>query len=182
MEKQVMIDLETLGTTPECVTISLGACFFDLVRGTIGPTFYLALDVQDQIDKGRKIDADTIKWWMGQSGAAKKVFAEGAKSPAEVLTLFSAWLNANSGTKERFVWGNGATFDISIMESLYRTYNIKVPWLFYNVMDVRTFRKYLCKNEKIAKGGVNHNALDDAHSQAQFIIDHFKGNVDQKVV
>ena len=51
-------------------------------------------------------------------------------------------------------------------------YGIACPWLFYNVMDVRTFKRFRAGNEKLQKSGVNHNALDDAVSQANFILKH----------
>lgn len=170
----LMIDFETLGQTPDTIVISLGACFFDPMNNKIGPTFYMAFEVEDQIKKGRSITADTLKWWMGQSGAAKKVFNEKAKLPKEVLETFSQWVLANSSIKNVTPWGNGASFDISIIEDLFRDYDVKCPWLFYNVMDLRTFRKYVANNAKVEKLGTNHNALDDAVSQATFVNKHYQ--------
>lgn len=171
----LMIDFETLGQNPDTTVISLGACFFDLDKGIIGPTFYMAFDVVDQLKKGRSITADTLKWWMGQSDAAKKVFNEKAKPTEEVLKTFVQWVQGQGTVSKIKPWGNGATFDISIIEDLFRQYELKCPWLFYNVMDMRTFRRFIANNAKVDKSdGVNHNALDDAKNQAQFCIDHYK--------
>lgn len=85
----LMIDFETLGQDPSTCVISLGAVFFDPDTGQKGPTFYMAFEIDEQIKKGRTITGDTLKWWMNQSGAAKKVFNEKAKPSKEVLTLFS---------------------------------------------------------------------------------------------
>jgi exodeoxyribonuclease VIII len=71
------------------------------------------------------------------------------------------------------MWGNGATFDISMLEDAYRQYEIEIPWKFWNVRDCRTV---LDMYESI-RGGFNktvnrqgaHNALDDAKFQAQYI-------------
>jgi exodeoxyribonuclease VIII len=172
--KDIMIDLETLGQNPDTCVISLGACVFDIETGEIGPTFYMALDVEEQMERGRSITADTLKWWMGQSGAAKKVFHEQAKSSQEVLQTFKLWVEAQGTVSKIRPWGNGSSFDISIMEDLLRMYKVKCPWLFYNVMDMRTFRRFVANNAKVEKTGTNHNALDDAKSQAQFCIDHYK--------
>ncbi len=168
--KDLMIDLETLGIDPSCPVISLGAVFFDVNAKQLGPSFYMALDVGEQMKYGRTPDASTLKWWMGQSGAAKKVFKEEAKPTAEVLELFVKWVKAN-GTGVN-PWGNGASFDISIMENIFKQYNIKCPWQFYNVMDVRTFKRFCAGNKKLQKSGVNHNALDDAVSQARYVLEN----------
>jgi exodeoxyribonuclease VIII len=170
-----MIDFETLGQDPSTTVISIGACFFNEDTGEIGPTFYMAFDVDEQIRKGRTITGDTLKWWMGQSNAAKKVFNEKAKPAKEVLTLFSQWVLSQNTISKIRPWGNGSTFDISIIEDMFRMYDVKCPWLYYNVFDLRTFRRYVANGAKVDKSsGVDHNALDDAKNQAKFVIEHKK--------
>lgn len=170
---ELMIDLETLGTGPDTIVISLGAVFFDLDAGKLGATFYMAFDIEDQIKIGRSFTADTLKFWMNQEGAAKKVFHEQAKPTKLILDLFAKWVKDNSMKSKVKPWGNGSHFDISIMESLFHDFGIECPWLFYNVMDVRTLRRFLANNEKIPKPGTNHHALDDAKTQAEFCIQHY---------
>lgn len=172
--QDLMIDFETLGTGSDAMVISLGACFFDIEKGTIGPTFYMAFDIEDQLAKGRVFTKSTLKWWMSQSGAAKKVFHEQAKPTLEVLELFSKWVKANGGKKNTRPWGNGATFDISIIESLFAQFGVECPWMYYNVMDLRTFRRFVAGGADVVKEGTNHNALDDAQSQAKFVLEHYK--------
>lgn len=170
MNSDLMIDLETLGNTPDTPVISLGAVFFDTKNKVMGPTFYMALDVSEQIARGRKPTGDTIKWWMNQSGAAKRVFHEKAKPTIEVLTLFINWYKQINS--KAFVWGNGSTFDISIMENIFRDYGLKEPWTYNKAMDLRTFKRFKANGEQVRKSGVNHNALDDALSQAQYVLDN----------
>ena len=172
----VMIDLETLGTSPQTVVLSIGACFFCPEKKLIGPKFYRKLDIQEQLRYNRKIDADTLKWWMNQSDAAKKVFSENAKPVSEVLTSFVDWFLGNNEAKQKgtFIWGNGSTFDVVIIEDLLKMYGIEIPWQFYNIMDLRTFKRFCANNEKLEKSGVNHNALDDATSQSAYVIKHLK--------
>lgn len=166
----LMIDLETLGTDPETPVISLGAVFFDPTTKKIGNSFYMALDVTEQIARGRKPTGETLKWWFSQSDAAKKVFHEKARPASEVLTLFAQWFKATN--PKAFVWGNGSTFDISIMEHMFKDYKIEKPWNHTKVMDLRTFKRFKAGGEQIKKSGVAHNALDDAVSQAQYVVDH----------
>lgn len=167
--KDCMIDLETLGTSPETPVISLGAVFFDIETKKLGNTFYMAADVNEQIARGRKPTGDTIKWWLGQTDAAKRVFHEQAKPMALVLQTFIQWYKANN-PKGAYVWGNGSTFDISIMENLFRDYQITLPWGYNKAMDLRTFKRFQKGGEQVQKGGVNHNALDDAISQAKYVM------------
>lgn len=170
----VMVDLETLATTEDSVIASIGACVMDLEKGTVGATFYMILEIQDQLNKGRIINADTLKWWISQDEKAKNLFHEKAKSPAHVLNTFSQWLKTVSpNSKELVVWGNGSTFDISILENAFRTYMIGIPWGYNGVNDLRTFRRFVANNAKIENNGTAHHALDDAIAQANFVIKHY---------
>jgi exodeoxyribonuclease VIII len=174
----VMVDLETLGTDNDCVVVSLGACTMDLETKKIESTFYMIFEIQDQLDKGRVIQADTLKWWFKQENAAQKVFHDEAKAPIMILNTFSQWLKrVCPDSKKLKVWGNGATFDISIMEHMFNMYNVKRPWVYSGVQDLRTFRRFQANNEKIPNDGTKHVALDDAIAQAQFVFKHYKPQV-----
>lgn len=177
--KDLMIDLETLGTdTEEAPVISIGAAWFDIDTKTIGPTYYRVLNVTDQIDtKTRFVDTSTLKFWMNQQNAAKSIFRDEALPTKQVLIEFRQWImnTAKAGPKSKATkkcnpWGNGAGFDINLMESMFKSYNVDCPWLFYNVMDLRTFKRFQGQSKKVEKlEGVNHNALDDAINQINYI-------------
>lgn len=180
----LMIDIETLGTSDKAPVISIGACFFDK-RG-IKERFYAVLDISEQIDSGKRItDASTIKWWMGQEGAAKKVFRDdvgvvlqeinqhfgGLVDPmknGEILARFVQFCKQYENVKP---WGNGSNFDITILENLFQSYRVKIPWNFRNIRDLRTFKEYVYDGSQTERVGTHHNALDDALYQAQVVID-----------
>lgn len=164
-----MIDLETLGTRPTSIVISIGACFFDIDSGEIGPKFYLVLNLDQQKAKGRTTDEDTLAWWTRQSPEAKAVFDSKQIDCLRALKLFDAFVRQNTHVAP---WGNGASFDVAIMEDLFRTFELKIPWQYWNTMDLRTYRRFIGGNEKLEKGGVNHNAIDDAVSQAEYVMKH----------
>lgn len=175
MMMDVMIDLETLATVPDAIVVSIGAIAFDIENGVLGQTFYMAPSVSEQIENGRRLDPDTLKWWMNQSDAAKRVFNEKSKPVANVLTTMTQWYKSiPAETKKIQVWGNGSSFDISIMEHIFRQLNIGIPWGYSKVMDLRTFKRFVAKGVDVRKGGTNHNALDDAKSQAQYVIDQYR--------
>lgn len=169
-----MIDLETLDVLPSSIVISIGAVFFDhLKTGKIGEKFYGTLEIQDQLDKKRTISASTLKWWMNQPNEARLVFNEESYSPSHALHLFYQWVKQRCiDSKDLKVWGNGASFDPVIMEDLFRSYSVTIPWYFTGIRDLRTFKEYVANNAKLPKPA--HHALKDAIAQAQYMIDHTK--------
>ncbi len=177
--QDLMIDIESLGTDVDAPVVAIGAVYFDLENKKIGDTFYMALDVADQIDSRKRFaSAATIKWWLSQTDAAKIVFKEQAQPTKQVLELFAKWILTHAGskaqsTKKCFPFGNGAGFDVVLLETLFRDYGVQVPWLFYNVQDLRTFKRFIGKGAKIEKLGTEHNALDDAISQVSYMFQHY---------
>lgn len=161
----VMIDLETMGITPDSAIVSIGAVVFD-PRGNIvtDVTFYTELDWEAQ---GRHIDPSTVEWWSKQSKEAKAAHF-GLEDFSDQLVNLANWL-----PKDAKVWGNGSTFDISMLEDAYRQLGIEIPWKFWNVRDCRTvLDMYESKrggfNKKVNRDGA-HNALQDAIFQAKYI-------------
>lgn len=162
--RHVMIDLETMGKTPESAIVSIGAVIFDPRYGKVSDTtFYRELDWEDQ---DRLVCSDTQEWWAKQSPKAKAAL-HGLDALEDALDELSEQLPADCK-----VWGNGATFDISFLENAYRQHNKEVPWKFWNIRDCRTvLDMYESKRGGFNKnGGSNlHNALADAQYQAQYI-------------
>lgn len=172
--KDVMIDLETLSTETDAVVLSIGAVMFDIEKIELGKTFYSTLSIQSQLDAGRKISESTLLWWLNQDKGALRSSLENPHNPSEVLEKFSSWLKDNSSPSP---WGHGAGFDITIMESMFKTYDFEIPWSYRQPMDLRTFARFVGKGKKIkVEKGVAHNALDDAVAQAQYVIDIVKEN------
>lgn len=172
---ELMLDFETLGTDSDTIVLSLGACFFDLQTKQIGPkTFYVTFDVESQIENGRTFSKSTLEWWMNQSDAAKRVFKENPTPTKQALGLLLSYIEYNCPDLSKLkVWGNGATFDISILESLLKEYKLPILWKYSNVMDFRTFKRFVAKDAKIDRAsGTHHNAVDDAINQATFVLKH----------
>lgn len=157
----VMVDLETLSTDHDAAIISIGAVVFD--KTGVGKTFYTAVT---PIDRYFHISFETIKWWMEQSAPARAVFFEKGPDTAVAMASFTAWLNQVDCTR---IWGNGATFDITLLESTYRRIGHILPWKYRAPRDVRTILEASgIRVEKVV--GVEHNALDDAINQALAVI------------
>jgi len=165
----VMIDLETLGTSPDAPILSIGAVYFGPDTGELGNKLHLKLDFVEAC-KGRHIDPETVKWWMSQSDDARAALLQSStEGKHSALYHLDRFLAKMGGVK---VWGNGATFDISMLENLYRQLGMETPWKFYNVRDVRTvvaMAEGIIDRSDFPFEGVKHDALADAIHQAKYV-------------
>lgn len=164
MSKQLMWDIESYGTRPSAVVLSIGATIFDPQGDGIGATFYGVLEIDDQLRVGRTTDQSTIDWWAAQSEAARQVFSELTAPPTDVLANLAEFITAHD---VEGVWGNGSDFDNVIIADLFRSYGIDPPWAFWKNRCLRTMKalslpKTYVKPERIS---THHNALDDAVHQ-----------------
>lgn len=132
----VMLDLETMGNKSNSAIVSIGAVEFNLETGETGREFYSVIDLQSCLDMGLKVNAGTIYWWMQQSEEARKRICEQGKHISMVLGEFNLWMQ--DCVDKVKIWGNGARFDIGILEDAYGVCQLKTPWYFRSEMDVRT--------------------------------------------
>lgn len=168
----VMVDLETLATSPNAVILSIGAVRFNPYIVTqvidLDNCFYRVIDIGSSIMTGMEISPETIKWWQKQSNEAQSdVFLAESVHISNALASFSSWLP----TEDFTIWGNGSSFDIPILENAYRKTKITNPWKYSSHRDYRTI-KMLYERLKKDKNyfpekmnGTAHNALDDARHQ-----------------
>jgi hypothetical protein len=183
--RDVMVDLETLGQSPGCAILSIGAVAFKAedfatdpgVSGVTGERFYRVINTKSCRALGLREEAGTIAWWDKQSPEARAVLTEaetGGIPLKQALTEFASFLRDHGGQTAVRLWGNGADFDNAIIAYLYNLLGEPVPWSFWNNRCFRTL-KNLAPDVKpgTAPGGkirVAHNALDDAASQASHAI------------
>lgn len=169
----LMIDLETLGTSANSVVLSIGAVLFDIDGGINGPTFYKNVDRDLCYKMGMEIDQGTVDWWSKQSVAARNAFTLPTPvAPAEMLTKFRSFLAANADCKHLRVWSHGSSFDLPIVQTMARRCKINVPWKYWNERDTRTLVMAVEKRgipvERV-QPEIAHNALSDAIAQARWI-------------
>ena len=167
MNDHFSIDLETLGTRYNAAILSIGVQQFDIDSGKLGETFYREIDIDSAIKAG-KVTGSTLAWWALQGEVAKRVFGDKNKTALSVaLDELCTWMKKLSANPK--VWGNGPSFDISILEHAYDHGAVgqKEPWRYTNIRDMRTIMDYCLVKPK--REGTHHNALDDAKYQAQCI-------------
>ena len=160
-----MLDLETLGTRPEAVILTLGAVKFNPYRiSDPGPGLYIRPDVDEQIARGREVRDDTLQWWMEQ---AEDVREEALGDGNDRIKLEEMYRQLNKflvGADS--IWCQGPAFDIVILENIYRQMGWPTPWQFWQIRDSRTLFGVHGDPREKNKAGL-HNALEDCVSQAQ---------------
>lgn len=176
----VMLDFETLGSSFDTCVVSLGAVAFNR-SGVIDKKLF-EFKLEDQVRQGRTFTASTLEWWMIQSDNARKVFkpSDAKVTIEEFLPSFEKFCDdslAKVGESRNDLkpWGNGANFDIVIIEDLFKRHHplrdASVPWKFWNVWCFRTFNNiYNCKKLVARPHGTAHSALDDALFQTDCVM------------
>ena len=171
-----MIDLETLGTQPGSIILSIGAVIFDPTLppdNCITDEFSCVIDLQSCIEANLTASASTIKWWSTQSLEARKVLIKASDAESKTnLTLTNALIAlANFMPSDAIVWSNGANFDQPLLDVAYNHVDKQVPWKYYNSRCYRTFTA-LCEQKKALAPPVilAHDALEDAKWQTHHMM------------
>lgn len=135
MANHLMVDLETLAVSSRAVVLSLGAVKFDPWGSGYREELYLRFNLDDQHNLGREVDPNTLDWWAKQD---PKIMEE-AFNPNDRVELVDA-----VNKFHKFAWGcdafwsHGATFDLVIIEDLYRQLKKPLPWNYWQLRDTRT--------------------------------------------
>lgn len=172
MGLDIMVDLETLGTTADAVIVSIGAVRFD-INAAPGTPFasaddchYMVCDVSSQAE--RHISQSTQDWWQQQSAQARDVFDQPSTNITLALISLGAFIVVTPGTPQ--VWSNGADFDLPMLAHAYRQYGVALPWKPYAGRCYRTYKNLPgARAITVPRMGEHHNALDDAIYQAQHL-------------
>lgn len=167
MSFHVMVDLETLSTSPDAAILSIGAVKFDPFN-TKEPVdaFYQAIEATSCQAYNLKIDAATVIWWMSeaQEPARTRYMGERHMDLPSALEGFTQWYGRESVP----VWGNGSDFDNVILRTALERCGFEVPWKFYHNRCYRTF-KQSAPRIKPPKNPNPHHALYDAATQAKHL-------------
>lgn len=187
----LMIDLETTAVSPDAGILSIGAVLFD--KKDLGERYYANVRLERGVND--VVEDSTLRWWLSQSPEAKKRLSDPVPISARSMSGEFMWFLQRTGlieyrpaktlqelslrdaphSKDYYIWSHGASFDIPILESLFRRLGMEnPPWAFRNVRDTRTLfslgtltvdREAIVKKE----GVVMHDALGDAIVQARMV-------------
>jgi hypothetical protein len=172
----VMIDFETFGSKPDTIVLNVGMVWFDKEKFLAEKLWYFDIKEQIEVYK-RSIDASTLAWWMKQSDEARAQFnsSEEKISLVDFASRFDevsrfACKTHGRGLEDLKPWGNGASFDLSILEHIFKD-NLKqeTPWKFWNANCFRSLNSLADLKSRVKRQGTHHNALDDAKYQASCV-------------
>ena len=161
MSSHLMVDIEGLGTGPDAAILTIAAQSFDpFGTGHYDRHYYARITLESQ--ENRRIQDDTLAWWATQSEAQAEAFAEDNRVPLdqaldELYRL--AW-------QHDYIWAQGPTYDINILEHAYKSYNKTQPWQFYRIRDSRTVLS-LWPGRPVPP--TSHHALEDTRKQINIL-------------
>lgn len=175
----IVIDLETLGHRGNAAIISIGAASFNRYSFKDGSTFYATIDLEDAMRFGA-ITARTLRFWLKPENAAA---LQGLLAHKPALRLFDALRGLSDYVRGHLadvkVWGNGSSFDISILEHAYdaigydhRYAGLTEGWMFWNIRDLRTavdLADFEVRKNGIPFTGIKHHALHDAQHEVKVL-------------
>lgn len=172
--EHLMIDLETLGTSPGCVITQIGLAAFNTTDESIRST-NIFVDIDSCLHVGMHITGSTLRWWLKQSDEARALMAD-PPNPLGILPALQdarAFItevgpNPEHPSKPLHVWGHGAAFDVAILATAYEMCRRTPPWNFRDVRDTRTLASLLCDPGRPASV-LAHSAESDAVAQAVWV-------------
>jgi hypothetical protein len=170
----LMIDIETLSNNNRPVVLSIGAVFFDPYTSLLSEPFSQNFPAQLQIEMGRHVKFDTIKFWIDQEESAR---TEAFKSTNGItiqagLTRFNEYINKHKTAATKvLLWSNGPAFDSAHLNTLYQDVDMRWPFSYNADRDCRTIfdLAFPYEHVPIENVGNAHNPVDDAIWQAKAV-------------
>lgn len=168
--KHVMIDFETLATSPNAAVIQIGGVYFDPENNTLGEQFKTNVNWNSLTGE---LDPNTIKWWLGQSDAARASILDTENT--KVMDETRAFREFNDFLmRARSIWSH-ATFDFVILTNTLKRLGIKPSFSYKAGKDIRTLTHLANLPKQGGKReGVHHDALDDCKFQVQYCVECIK--------
>ncbi|WP_462383324.1 3'-5' exonuclease [Pseudomonas sp. Marseille-QA0892] len=159
-----VLDLETYDTLPTAAIASIGCAV--VKRGQIVDEFYVRT-----AEPTGTLSHSTVRWWLGQSAEARAEVdgSQPGLTMSVVLEGFRRFMEAHAPRADRYVWGNGPSFDNVIMRHALRDWNVPELWPYPNDRDIRTLSALFPQAKRIEFEGTRHHALHDARHEAKIL-------------
>ena len=175
----IVLDLETLGTSEDSAIIQIGCSipFFDRCNVPLGLPcdFEVTIAYEDCLDMVElgvlSQEESTMKWWNEQDPKTKMLVFSGQDSYSSALDQLEFWLDSiKSGGAVVAIWGNGSDFDNRLLSYTVHALNYKPMWNFRNNRDLRTLKALFPISDLTPEvGEIEHTALGDARYEARLI-------------
>jgi 3' exoribonuclease, RNase T-like len=166
LRTHIMLDIETMGTTPGSAILSIGATRFDPRAADKGvERFHVGIDLESSQSWGFTFGASTVQWWLHDDRAAARTAMANLEKVDVTTALegFGLWVRQDP---LEGIWGNAASFDCGLLRAAYEKIGMDVPWRFWQERCYRTLKGIANVPIPPAEEGVAHDALFDATRQA----------------
>lgn len=175
MNTHIMIDLETMGSTPNGAIAQIGYAVFDAddADADIIEARSLNVDIASSMKAGMPLDASTIKWWLEQSEAARKGLFD--PKPMTLMNAIGALGEAYRLHKPVATWAYPTSFDIAILEAAHKYIGFEVPWHYRTVRDARTLIAQVIDRSELdglsVSGATVHDGRNDCINQIRWLME-----------
>lgn len=148
----IMIDLETLGSQRlDCVFPLVGWAAFDpFTCDGAAASGVIAIDANEQIERGLSVDWKTIQWWLRQEEAARmQLQRENDESSFKALPELLRTTFAFHGyePEKSRVWAWPADFDLAILRHGLAVLGEDTPWHRRDTRDAKTLAQTIGREE-----------------------------------
>jgi len=190
---ELMVDIETLGTSMGAPVVTIGATLFDPYASDSGDellarSLMIRIDISDSLKFAEGVDGGTLRWWFEQhDDAIKALVGDDAVSCQEAFTRLHGYCHERgSFANEQYFegitdfpktcryWAKDPDFDMRLMQHYYDHPGIsgKQPWDFWACRSVRTVQDLAWPDgdrPDFEVDGVAHDARWDAVTQALMV-------------
>lgn len=184
MRKDIMVDIETLGTTKGSSIFQIAAMSFDITTGKVFDEFNMVADISNY---ELNVDGSTLKWWLNTDKEllSKLLNNPNCVSEGVMVNSFKMWIESSlTEDTQVYLWGNGILFDNVKLQDVMTKYGLKYPIFYRNDRDLRTLLELASlksgKNENELKDlvtnedEVKHDAYDDIKFQIRLAHECYK--------
>lgn len=168
-----MIDIETLSTDVDAIIATIACVEFKIKPYNFEEilklnSIYLKIDLDSCRKIGLTENKETLNWWNEQNIEARnEIFDKKERIDiSDALILLSNFIK-----NDEEIWINGLSFDIPILEFAMKKCNIKIPWKYWKLNDVRTIKNLIKYKRRL--NIQMHNSLTDCRVQIFELCDSF---------
>lgn len=181
--KDIMVDIETLGTSEGSSVFQIVATSFELETGRTYSTYHSIGDIKKFAKLN--VDGSTLKWWLEEDkkDLLSELLHKGVSSEEEMYIGLYEWLLEQSETgdmRDVYLWGNGILFDnAKLQREMNRIEGIDYPIFFRNDRDVRTILELASLKSGLSENDIKdsvtntferkHDAYDDVQFQIRMV-------------
>lgn len=194
MRKDIMVDIETLGTGENATVFQISAMSFDLKTGDKHDSINLIGDIEKY--GSLNVDGPTLKWWLNtDKELLTELLNKGTYEEYELFEALHKWIEGQSTTgdmKDVYLWGNGILFDnAKLQTNLNNCSGLKYPIFYRNDRDVRTILELASMKSGLTEEEIKesvtdenerkHDAFDDITYQIRLVVKCYEILMDKEV-